>query len=1001
MQPPLSARPRPPARAQPRSTSRSKYTALPTPTTPRRRRSQLPAEEGSDGEGARARAVEASSGAKGAQISTREGAGGVRGALDAGMGAEREEVETLEGEDEPGTPPSPTPGTPDHHRRSKEDPAPAPVPFPTAEDHAVEGIISSVGRDGAPLSAAPGGLSVDEDGATIDVEALRGLSREELEGMLKEADRIIREKEQELSTFTAAGEELLNEFNHLRQRHESLVGRTPALGAPSPQRSSRNSTISSAGATPTPAGGGRARRAWRTSLGFPPPSATPNDVSSTPVHHRRISSGLSYRHRDPSGESSPTASFRIRAPSTATPDGSPTATRRRFISSSSALSPFGASKSHLSPTSAANELASLNQVNYSLTLQLSELHAESELIENEGRKKLRKLERELQAVREDLERAEHRNAVLETEAEVAKERENELARSTRAGPTPRRPAVSSLQLDKHETLTFDWRVRPAPFPDTHDEEADESQSPIRNFGPPTPLVKDAASDAIFSHQPSSPPPVEQPVFPSMDTGLLGSTLSLTSARPVSRSVSSSSLAPLPLPMQLDPSLEAQADALIEQLMQKIDELQDTNEIIAHEREIMEHRLELAQEEVVEWQQRCEVLEEEAAMARLGWDGPMGAIEWRSEEDEDADADTDAPVAVRPRGRRITRRSRLLTRNSNTPTSLSSDVFSGSTGGDSPTPSSSPQLERSKRTLGNELGGQYEHDSFVRDGEYPSGASTSSMVVHSARPKTRRSRVHHSTGDPYGTSSTAPPVTTADDLLAPGSLRWAGHPDAETYDQLEQAAEGLVPAWADDDEFTARSESPGPSVSNRRLGAGAGWDEAGFEERRGRSGGRRAKGKGKGKSRADMLASFGFGSDYDEYDKHEEAKPSSTLTRRTLALRRLGREASTRSGLELVRLHDPAHSDEECSSGDETAISSTYDELNHPLTRTSDYYPLALRSRYHPRMLTTMMADSAVRHVVTLITWIRFLIVLGMALGFALWQGPKKTLGLVDGRRRLR
>ncbi|GAA6055011.1 hypothetical protein JCM3770_000493 [Rhodotorula araucariae] len=990
MQPPLSARPRPPARAQPRSTSHSKYTALPTPSTPRRRRSQLPAEDGLDGdEWARASVLGASSGTSAAQMMRSSRGPG------ADESARREEA-TLEGLDQPETPPSPSPGTSDQHIHDKEHRSHTPVPFPAKEHPGVKGVFAAAEREETSLKVGSSDpAAATNDGAAIGIEGLKELSREELESLLGEASRIIREKEQELSTFTSAGEELLREFNQLRQR----VSRTPAIGAAriSPRRSSRNPDASSspgAGVTPTPVGGGRNRRTWRTSLGFPPPSATPvEDVSSSPIHHSRVSSGVGYRHLHPSGESSPSASFRVGTTSTATPDGSPTTTRRRFVSNSSALSPFAVSKSHLSPTSAAHELASLSQVNYSLTLQLSELHAESELVEREDRSKLLKLERKLQKVREDLERAEQRNAVLETEVKVAKERENELARSTRAGPPPRWPAVPDLQLNTQETPTFDWRFRVAPYPDTHDDdEANEVQSPVRNFGPPTPLVKDDASDAIFSHQPSSPSPADQSAFPSMAKTLLGSSLAMRSARSVSRSVSTSSLAPLPLPMELDPSLDQHADALVEQLMQKIDELQETNEIIAHEREMMEQRLELAQEEVVEWQQRCEVLENEGAMARLGWGGPTGTLEWHSE--EDADSDTDAPRAARPRGRRITRRSNLLTQNSNTPTSFSSDILSGSASSDSPTPTSSPHLGRPKRTLDNELGGQYKHDSFASGADYLSGASVSSVAHHSVRPKTRRSRVHRSTGDPYGLASTCGPVTTADDLLTPGSLRWAGHPDAETYDRLEQAAEVLLPAWADDDVFTPRSGSPTPL--SKRLGAAPGWGEPRFEDRRGRNGWKKMKGKGKG--RADRLPSFGFDSDY---EVREDSKASSALAKRTLGLRRLGREASARSGLELVRLHDPARSDDEHSSGDESAISSTYDELNHPLTRTSDYYPLALRSRYHPRMLATMMADSAICHVVTLITWIRFLVVLGLALGFALWQGPKKTLGLVDGRRRLR
>lgn len=805
--------------------------------------------------------------------------------------------------------------------------------------------------------------------------------------------------------------ELLNEFNSLRQRHESLVGRAPAFpSSRSPEHTSRNSTISAATSSPV-VSGERRRRSWRKSLGFPPPTSSPKESASTPVRRDRLSSGLSYRTRDPSSDISPSATFRFRASSTVTPERSPTATRRGGPSASR-LSPFNASKALLSPGSAAHELASLNQVNYALTLQLSDLHADVEETEREGRKRLRKLERELQVVREDLERAEQRNALLETEVELVKERENELARSTRVGPTPRRPAAAPLSLDnQHETPTFDWRVRPAPFPTTDDDDDDdddndddnEASSPIRRFGPPTPLGKETALDAIFAHQPSSPPAVGPPAFASslLDDNSLGSSRTLPFPRSVTRTVSTSSLAPLPLPMQLDPSLEQQADELVEQLMNKIDGLQDTNDIIALEREQMETRLALAQEEVNEWKERCEELAEENAMGRLGWgasirpsaaildladpscpffaEGPKAAIAWHSE--SDADADTDAPrSASRPsRARRITRRSRLLTQNSNTPTSLSSDIFSGSTTGrDTPSPDSSPAV--TKRTLehelGEELGG---NESLAHEAE-----SVSSVIIRSGRSKPRRSRRGL---DPSTSSSSGLPVTTADDILPSGSLRWAGPPDAETYDQLEQAAEGLIPAWADDEQFTALSSST--SHGRRRLGGGSLWDEPDFRPQRAKSS---KKSKGKGRHARALN---------DEYDEGAAPRESSSQTRRKLAQRRLSREASTRTGLDLVHVRDPAHSDHASrASFDESDISSDYDALDHPLTRTSDYYPLALRSRYHPRMLATMMTDSALRHVVTLVTWIQFLVVLGMALGFALWQCVSLPPCSVLDRRRL-
>jgi len=349
------------------------------------------------------------------------------------------------------------------------------------------------------------------------------------------------------------------------------------------------------------------------------------EATPTPSRRDRLSSAASYRMRDASSDISPSATFRFRAASSVTPEASPTSTRRG-APAGQARSPRNGNKALLSPGAAAHDLASLSQVNYALTLQLSDLHAGVEETEREGRKRLRKLERELQAVREDLERAEQRNALLETEVELVKERENELARSTRVGPTPRKPAITPLALDRYdEASAFDWRVRPAARPDSLDDDDDDDDgnkdglSPVRNFGPPTPLGRTFASDAIFAHQPPSPPATTFPSLGLDDDGFLGTSFVGPSRREaVVRSVSTSSLAPLPLPMQLDPSLDRQADELVDQLINKIDELEKTNLDTALEREQMEHRLAMAQEEVDEWKERCDELVEENAVGRLEW-----------------------------------------------------------------------------------------------------------------------------------------------------------------------------------------------------------------------------------------------------------------------------------------------------------------------------------------------------------------------------------------------
>ncbi|GAA5955589.1 hypothetical protein JCM3765_006823, partial [Sporobolomyces pararoseus] len=243
-------------------------------------------------------------------------------------------------------------------------------------------------------------------------------------------------------------------------------------------------------------------------------------------------------------------------------------------------------------------------------------------------------------------------------------------------------------------------------------------------------------------------------------------------------------------------------------------------------------------------------------------------------------------------------------------------------------------------------------------------------------------------------------STADDLVPSGSLGRTTI-DSKNYDEFSKRAEQLEPAWADESEPTRPLLEGRPLGKQKLLVADIPYSEE-AEDSSGLRGRKERKGrKSSRKNKNLVLSSIRFGSD-------EEDEVSTPVARRTLALRRLGIEASSRhtsrmfnqpNQEEQVTTFAPSDEDEDDAT---SVVSSNYDLIDsQDRLSSNDYYPVTLRARYHPRMFTNMMRDSAVRHVVTLITWIRFLVVLAMALSFAVWQGPRKTLGLVDGRRRLR
>ncbi|GAA6000672.1 hypothetical protein JCM10207_004603 [Rhodosporidiobolus poonsookiae] len=883
-------------------------------------------------------------------------------------------------------------------------------------------------RVGAPTGQEP----EIQAGLGLDAASLREKSREELEAMLHEADRLIREREEEFVVFTTAGEGLLAEYQHLRSRHDSLLARsTDSNTSSTPTRSSRLSTSSRT--SPVVEGSSGNRRPWRTSLGFAPPSSR---LASGSSHHRRTSSTFSAVRTD--GEAAFTTPSspilqRNRVASQFTPNTSPTNTRSRFASSSSIVSLAGPPSNALfSPSHAAAEVTTLNQANYSLTVQLSELEAASEQSERDGRRKLRRLERELQALKDDLERVEQRNATLEMEATVARDRENQLARSVRAAPPVQRDETPEVEEgfgegdDDTPTHQFDgrlWKDRLAAFEAEDaarlDDEAGTDDDPFAMHDTPSRFT---SGDKAFLSPRRLPGNGFSP-FPFSSQHFTAS-----------RSVSTSSLVPLPAAVELDPALEAEQDALLDQLMAKIDDLREVNDEIVAEREALVEKLEQAQYEVVEWKERCEELEDEVVQQRLvAWDGPRAAIGWKSDDDADADSDAPARDVARRRGRRSTLQARSsrhrtitdLSRNSSTSATDPSELSASA----SLTPVTSPTATREKLTLDSELGGEWlDGDSFRAEEEDDDDAcafadtSNLSAIVHALDSQDSLADAvvgGSAPSDAYDSSvEHQPPVTTADDLLSSGAFRHAG-PAAtgpEAYDELAQAAAALAPAWADDErEFAAlpapsqrRAITAGEGTEDRLPAYGGSGKGGELRRRKEKKGGSKSKSRG-GKKQLQLFQlpfmdyDHNFDGAADDGEGEGEGDVTTTLSRRDLALQRLGAEASSR--FNSLRALPPASLADRDEDGDEdddaTSVSSADYDVLDSAGRSTDYYPLTLRARYRPSMLATMFSDRAVRHVITFVTWVRFLLLLSMAVVFSIWQGPKKTLGLLDGQRRLR
>lgn len=337
--------------------------------------------------------------------------------------------------------------------------------------------------------------------------------------------------------------------------------------------------------------------------------------------------------------------------------------------------------------------------------------------------------------------------------------------------------------------------------------------------------------------------------------------------------------------------------------------------------------------------------------------------------------------------------------------------------------------RRSRTLGSELGSQWDdednqsarNDDEEEEDDGTEQASSAGTWTAPQRFGERRLRTQ--------SSFARDDLDTSFPMFECGSLRQSGPADEEDYEQLARVADELPAAWEGEDGFSS-PRKPGNARYSDWVTGDAGdddhWKNRVYPEteefgpdNRGMieskemvqsraSTMRRRKGKGKAAMRSRGRSPFvkrrgqGTTNDQQLYQDEEDLSP---LSRRELALRRLGlsqRSASATSSRSISptpsRRHhtddeDDEYSDEYSTSSrsdedDRNSILSDYDHLDSrgDLTlRGTDYYPVALRARYHPRMVALRMTDRAVQHLVDLVTYIQFFVVLGLALAFALWQ----------------
>ena len=329
------------------------------------------------------------------------------------------------------------------------------------------------------------------------------------------------------------GKFLLDENNTLRTRHDSIAARSP----------NKNKAASPAS------------RPWRSSLG----------AASGPSSLARRTPRPSLYSTDPADHDDAR-------------EGPTTPTRNRTFSSTTSIASIFAvsprTTGHAVDTTA--QLATLDQANYVLHLQLTELEAEAEKQERNGKKKLKKLEKEILALKDDLGRAEQRNGILESAVEAS-----------------------------HQSSS-DGRGR---GPDASSGRRSDSSSGSSQDGTPT---KAEPSHTLLDHD-------SDDGAPGLATSSsLGSTSDDdddddnddAAAVPFRRTPGNGiSFEDETIRISQGPRAPDRQDTLVAQLVAKIDELRVENEAITDQRLELVNRWDQAQRDLDQYRQRCDELED--------------------------------------------------------------------------------------------------------------------------------------------------------------------------------------------------------------------------------------------------------------------------------------------------------------------------------------------------------------------------------------------------------
>ncbi|KNZ64561.1 hypothetical protein VP01_1015g6 [Puccinia sorghi] len=695
----------------------------------------------------------------------------------------------------------------------------------------------------------------------------------------------------------------------------------------------------------------------------------------------------------------------------------------------------------------------LAQQNEYLAQQLADLQAETAQSELEGRKRLRKLVKEIEALRADLHQTEERNALLEEERIAQLEQQNNNTVGN---------MVDEIVGDMKRVMMDDDHLKmctPAKSTANFVTQSLLINSPL----PAPPPLEHTTPLNVPSHLPANLTPSQSSSFIS------------TSSR---RTTISSHLSRSSLDFQQSP----QERALVSQLLNKIAELKESQNEFEHEREEMKAKLRKAREEVEELQLMVEDAESELQQIRqLGWDDRRGLIEWDGQPSEPRQSgmtsrkasgnrkminqsrkakkrhwpapehqpgsigsDITIPESIpsslhgrEPTSPSMRGHALSMARSNPDPADLSSgqpfsqvgslrlssaascQSFGEGDKSDSPTP---------LRTLHSEIGGVYPEE------EHSSDAKSPIVSVNRTHAHNEYSPIHH-----FGLPPARRIVQT-------------------TYNELQRAVADTPLTWADDNQSSPSSISKG-NVSNERKRDSTGWlyntctsssaaaplqldswsgtssatlglmsasrpkADSLLRQRQLLIQGRRREELGaayrirEDSQSSTLSSSTTIGRMSPSEQTSKSVASSQTMARRRTsrreeALRRLGIPSSTdtcsynsdeesddeqRGCRKLVAEEGSSSMGEESEEDGESGETSwnyidatDHDHRVQGATGT-DYFPISLRARHAPGMVVGRLQAKGVGWGTFVYQWMKLVSVVGLAVGWAVWQGPRSAM----------